>query len=119
VWDAEVLFILVIYLEISLEKVKLIKRKKFKWHKVTFVGFFLVLSKAAYVLMKKNNESFNLKCAACTVSVTVARTAEKPKNISDLHVPDLHAPDLHVPQLHVLEASIPVMIARMQLGPVS
>jgi hypothetical protein len=26
---------------------------------------------------------------------------------------------LHVPQLHVLEASIPVMIARMQLGPVS
>jgi hypothetical protein len=72
---------------------------------------FLVLTKAAYVLMKKNNEEFYFKCAACTVFAN--RTL---KQVSDLHVPVAVNTAQQVQDLQIPANG---MRTRLQLGPVS
>jgi hypothetical protein len=45
-----------------------------------YVFFIKVLSKARYVLMKKNNESFNFKCVGCS-NILVADVVPAVDNI--------------------------------------
>jgi hypothetical protein len=61
------------------------------------------------VLMKKNNEEFNFKCAACTIPAI-------PAPVSDLHVPVAVVTAQHVPDLQIPAHG---MRTRLQLGPVS
>jgi hypothetical protein len=86
-----------------------------------YVFFIKVLSKARYVLMKKNNESFNFKCVGCS-NILVADVVPAADNIipAAANIAIHPAVEKIVPAVAniVINPSAPAGRTRLALGPV-